>query len=171
VPVLLARGPLAGPPSRILVGVDESAHARAALAWARLLADRSGASLTAVHVFRPVYLGVARVVSGMDAARTLEEKQRQQTEHWYRQRLEAAGCTPEDTTLRFDAGDAASALVAAQRGGSYDLTIVGSRGAGGVSRMLLGSVATAVLRGATCPVLVVSGEPQVPAAAGRGIPK
>ena len=37
-----------------------------------------------------------------------------------------------------------------------DLIIMGSRGAGGVSRALLGSVATAVARGAACPVLVVS---------------
>lgn len=157
VPVLLARGELAGPPKRILVGIDESAHAMAALQWARLLSQRTGAALTAVHVFRPVYLGVAEAVSGMHAARTLEEKQRQQTEEWYRRQLDAAGCPPETTALELASGEPASALVAAQRGGNFDLVVVGSTGAGGIGRMLLGSVATAVLRGASCPVLVVHG--------------
>src|SRR5690606_27654523 len=77
VPVLLARNVPDGAPRRILVGVDDSAHARHALAWARLLAGETGASVTVVHVFQPVFLNVAMAVSGIDAAAQLGPKQRE----------------------------------------------------------------------------------------------
>jgi nucleotide-binding universal stress UspA family protein len=157
VPVLLARGVPDHAPKQILVAVDESEHARAAFAWARLIAAQSSAALTLYHVFRPVYLGVARSVSGLEASRTLEHAQLSQREAWLAQFARDAGCAEGEVTTRIEWGDPASALVAAQRGSEYDLVVVGSRGAGGVSRMLLGSVATAILRGASCPVLVVRG--------------
>jgi nucleotide-binding universal stress UspA family protein len=71
VPVLLARGVADHPPQRILVAVDESQHARAALRWGCFLAGRYGAPLTVFHVFRPVYLGVARSVSGLESSRRM----------------------------------------------------------------------------------------------------
>jgi nucleotide-binding universal stress UspA family protein len=157
VPVLLARDTPDHAPERVLVAVDESDHARAALRWAHLLAQRSGAALTALHVFRPVYLGVARAVSGMGASRTLEQEQQRQAEVWLDHHVAEAGWSTGEAVLRIESGDPATALVAAQRGGEYDLVVVGSRGAGAASRMLLGSVATGVLRGASCPVLVVRG--------------
>ena len=157
VPVLLARGVPDHPPKQILVAVDESEHARAAFAWARLIAAQSGAAVTVYHVFRPVYLGAARSVSGLEASRTLEQDQLRQREAWLGTFVRDAGSAEGEVATRLEEGDPASALVAAQRGSAFDLVVVGSRGAGGVSRMLLGSVATAILRGASCPVLVVRG--------------
>lgn len=156
VPVLLARNTAERPPGRILVAVDESGHATAALRWGRLLAQRLGASLTAVHVFRSVYLGAARSVSGLKASLTLEPDQLRQSEAWLDRRLSDAGYGPDEAERRIELGEPASALVAAQRGGEFDLAVIGSRGAGGVGRMLLGSVANGLLRGASCPVLVVT---------------
>lgn len=156
VPVLLARSIPDDAPRRILTAVDESRHARAALAWTHLLAQRFDASVTACHVFRPVFLGAARAVSGMEAAAGLEAEQLRQTREWLEGLLRHSGFRNGDAAVRIEAGDPASALVAAQRGGDFDLVIIGSRGAGGVARLLLGSVASGVLRGASCPVLVVS---------------
>lgn len=156
VPVLLARNTAERPPGRILVAVDESEHATLALRWGRLLAQRVSATLTAVHVFRPVYLGVARSVSGLKASLTLEPDQLRQSEAWLDKRLSDAGFGPGEAERRIELGEPASALVAAQRGGDFDLAVIGSRGAGGVGRMLLGSVANGLLRGASCPVLVVT---------------
>ena len=156
VPVLLARSVPDGEPRRILTAVDESPHARAALAWTRLLAQRFGAAVTACHVFRPVFLGAARAVSGMEASAELETEQRRQTREWLEGVLRQSGFRNGDAAVRIEAGDPASALVAAQRGGGFDLVVIGSRGAGGAARLLLGSVANGVLRGASCPVLVVS---------------
>ena len=154
VPVLVARNPHERPPESILVAVDESDQA-AALRWGRMLAGESGAALTILHIFQSVYLGIAQAVSGMNAARTLEHEQRRQTEAWLEQYVSAVGFGPNEATLRIESGDPATAIVAAQRGGDFDLLVIGSRGAGGVSRMLLGSVASGVVRGASCPVLVV----------------
>src|SRR5690606_25884686 len=82
VPVLLARNPQDHPPGRILVAVDDSDHARLALAWARMLAKMHGARITVSHVFRPIYLNLAKSVSGIDASAALEQKQLDQTREW-----------------------------------------------------------------------------------------
>lgn len=154
VPVLLARNVPDGAPRRILVGVDDSAHARHALAWARLLAGETGASVTVVHVFQPVFLNVAMAVSGIDAAAQLGPKQRELAALWLDELVQQAGFASGEVTTIVEQGDPATSIVAVQRGG-HDLVIMGSRGAGGAARWLLGSVANAVLRGAGCPVLIV----------------
>lgn len=155
VPVLVARNVPEHRPRRILVAVDDSAHARLALRWAHMLARRFDASVTAFHAFQTTYLAIAEAVSGMQAGRGLEQEQVDQTRAWLAGMVRDAGFAEGEASLRVEEGDPAAALVAAQRGGDFDLLVTGSRGAGGASRMLVGSVANAVLRGASRPVLVV----------------
>ena len=52
-------------------------------------------------------------------------------------------------------GKPAAEIVKAAKEWPADVIVIGSHGRGGVSRVLLGSVAEAVMRHATCPVLVV----------------
>lgn len=52
-------------------------------------------------------------------------------------------------------GDAADAILEAAAEEKADLIVMGTHGRGGLSRMLLGSVAEHVLRRAPCPVLTV----------------
>lgn len=56
-------------------------------------------------------------------------------------------------TVGEDDGDPADVLV--ERSGSLDLLVVGSRGYGPLRHALVGNVSWAVLRSASCPVLVV----------------
>jgi nucleotide-binding universal stress UspA family protein len=156
IPVVLARNAPDHAPARILVAVDDSNPAGLALQWACMLAQRFDAALTAFHVFRPIYLGAARVLSGMEHSVRLEEDQLRQTEAWLATFVREQSPDPSRVSVRIEHGDPAAALVAAQRGGDFDMVVIGSRGAGGVGRMLLGSVARSVMRGASCPVLVVS---------------
>lgn len=156
VPVVLARNAADHSPARILVAADDSAPAGLALQWASMLAQRFDAALTAFHVFRPVYLGAARVLSGMEQSVGLEEEQLRQTQAWLTTFVRERSPDPSRVSMRIEQGDPATALVAAQRGGNFDMVVIGSRGAGGIGRMLLGSVARSVMRGASCPVLVVS---------------
>ena len=52
-------------------------------------------------------------------------------------------------------GDPAEQILRYAAAESIDLIVVGTHGRTGVSRVLLGSVAERVIRGAACPVLVV----------------
>lgn len=158
VPVLLARAVPPHAPRHLLIAVDDSEHGMAALAWGRALAGHFHARATVLHVFRPVYLNAAEAVSGIEASRRLGEEQRAQARSWIEEQMQEAGFPPREFEVRLGEGDPAATVVAAQRGTDVDLVIMGSSGAGGVGRMLLGSVANGVLRGASCPVLVVRAE-------------
>ncbi len=158
VPVLLARAVPPHPPRHLLIAVDDSEHGMAALAWGRALMERLDARATVLHVFRPVYLNVAEAVSGLAAARRLRDEQRAQARAWIEERVQEAGLPADRVEVRLEEGDPAATVVAAQRGADVDLVLMGSSGAGGAGRMLLGSVANGVLRGASCPVLVVRAE-------------
>lgn len=46
-------------------------------------------------------------------------------------------------------------ILKTQKEGNYDLIIMGSHGRKGLNRLLMGSVAELVLRGSSCPVLVI----------------
>ncbi|HUH12515.1 MAG TPA: universal stress protein [Longimicrobiales bacterium] len=162
VPVLLARGVPDGPSRRILAAVDASRHADPVLAWAHLLSAHVDAELVVCHVLDPSFLGRARRVSGIAAARDLEQRYVSQGEAWLRERLEER---PEDfgaAEVLLPIGHAPYEILAAQSRGGFDLVIMASRGQGAVARGLLGSVASTVLRGAACPVLVIGDDAREP---------
>jgi nucleotide-binding universal stress UspA family protein len=70
------------------------------------------------------------------------------------------GGDPDEVEVVIAYGESRYEILAALKRYEVDLVVMGSRGAGGVTRALLGSVATAVIRGSACPVLVVSDEPR-----------
>jgi len=142
-------------PGSIVVGVDGSEHAARALEWAARQADLEHRSLTLLHGFNPV----ARTTVG---ALELEGTDRYQL---LRDLRRAARATLDDATERAheivtDAwvqahlvdGDARQALVDASR--TAHLLVLGSRGRGALSGLLLGSVSVAVAQLAVCPVVV-----------------
>src|SRR5690606_10193654 len=118
VPVLLVRNPPEARPAPILAAVDSSAAALAALQWAAMLSQRFDAELTAYHAFRPTYIGAATAVSGMQAAASLEQDQLRQTREWLESYVRNAELGTNVSTV-IESGDPSSAVVAAQRGGSY----------------------------------------------------
>jgi nucleotide-binding universal stress UspA family protein len=68
-------------------------------------------------------------------------------------------------------GDIISSILEAQKKYQPDLLVMATHGRRGLSRMFLGSVAEAVVRKATCPVLTVRDEiPAAPAAAKKPAP-
>ena len=157
VPVLVARGVRAGAPERILVAVDDSDDAAAVLAWGRFLGLRFGARVTTCHVFRPLTLGVAGLVAQVAGPLDINTAQRERAEAWLGERVREADFAAGEAEIAILAGEPAFEILAAERRGGFDLIVLGSRGGGAVARALLGSVATAVLRGAACPVFVVRG--------------
>ncbi len=55
-------------------------------------------------------------------------------------------------------GNPSEVIVEKARSGGYDLIVMGSRGLGAISGLLLGSVSDRVVKLAPCPVLIVRGE-------------
>jgi nucleotide-binding universal stress UspA family protein len=63
---------------------------------------------------------------------------------------------PESVTVRVAAGSAVEELVNASK--DADMLVVGSRGAGGFARLVMGSVSSLVAQHAWCPVLIIPPE-------------
>jgi len=137
---------------KVVVGVDGSAGSRAALQWAAEEARTRGAVLEAVIVWQypalttmPAF-GVLPPADEMNAeakaalAAVLEE------EHLL--------SSPELTVLEaITQGPPAAGLLEAAK--DADLLVVGSRGHGGFTGLLLGSVSQHCLTHSRCPVVVV----------------
>jgi nucleotide-binding universal stress UspA family protein len=156
--VLVARGE-AGTTAgfrRILVPVDFSPRSLRALEMARELAAQGGA-IEIQHVHQlpaavAIYDGLGVAAEGVVERMSLIERERCQ-------QLAAASRDPRfEVTGRVVTGSPRSTMVAHANQGGFDLVVVGSHGRRHVSRFLLGSVAEAVVRGATCSVLVTHGE-------------
>jgi nucleotide-binding universal stress UspA family protein len=129
--------------AKIVVGVDGSPEADAALRVGYEEARLRGGELVVLHAWQYPPFG-----PGGNDRRAAEEPLARAVD---KLRAEVAGSVP--ITTRLVAGDARRALVA--EAGDAALVVVGSRGLGGVSAAVLGSVGTYLLHHAPCPVEVV----------------
>jgi len=156
VPVLVVPGPGDdGVPDlrRLAIGVDGSAAADAAVAWAGGLAGLTGArcELVAVAEDDPVFpLGPAAAVTAA-GEEDAPERLRAVTDR-ARGVLRDLGVACDVTVRR---GRAADTLVDVARDGGADLLVVGSSGHGSAGNPLLGSVSRQVAHDAGLPVVVV----------------
>ena len=135
----------------IIVGVDGSAHSRKALEYAakEAVAHHTGLTVLTVHqAVRDVYGGVSHYAG--DESQT--EKARQAAQAETDEVLAAIGGQPESVTVKAVHGLPADELIQAAEGA--DMVVMGSRGAGGFARLLLGSTATQVAYHANCAVLI-----------------
>jgi nucleotide-binding universal stress UspA family protein len=155
VAVLLATGLPDGPPATILAPTDSSDFNREVLAAARDLAARFDARVVPFHVFDPMLYGRVQMASTRRADG--EGELTMSAEAWIRERVAELRFDPDRTDPRVAVGSPSYEILAAAQREAAQLIVMGSRSAGSLSRALLGSVARAVLRGATCPVLVLRG--------------
>jgi len=134
----------------VVVGTDGSDGALRALSWAVEEARLRGTRLTVLAVVAvPVTLGRASApIVGEPEPADLQAAERAANEN-----VAEVGADGVDVEVRVVAGVAAEELVNA--GSDADLLVVGSRGVGGFSRLLLGSVSSQVVHHATCPVVVI----------------
>jgi nucleotide-binding universal stress UspA family protein len=141
-------------PGRVVVGVDGSAHARHALRFALSEAALRGARVDAVSSWAVPPLAATGVgmIPAFDLLRAeLGDSAREVVAGELEDAAAAAaGLDIEQVVAQ---GDAAGVLVDAAAGA--DLLVVGSRGRGGVTGTVLGSVSRACLHHAPCPVAVV----------------
>jgi len=139
----------AGAPfARIVVGVDGSEPSIEALRQAQRLATPLGAKVlaNAYWDYPQVYAGYVMVgIEGFEerAAQILDEAVR----------TAFGDETPSNVVTNLVRGHPRDALIEATR--DADLVVVGRRGHGGFGGLLLGSVSSALVAHAHCPVLVV----------------
>ncbi len=142
----------------IIVGTDGSGHSRRALEWAMKEAALRQVPLTVITVHQAmvgIYGGVSN--DPQDPERTEKARASAQAET-DKVLAELDGPHPESVTVRAVHGFAVQELIRASS--DADILVLGSRGAGGFARLLLGSVATQVSAHAHCPVLIVPPEDQ-----------
>ncbi len=161
-PVVVVRGlaPAAGP---VVVGADGSADSDAALAFACEEARLRGSALTAVHTWNDGVLRPSPLPhngSGIDQAE--RAKLADQVGGW-REKF-------PDLTIDLDVTRGRPVRTLLERGEHAQLLVVGCRGLGGFTGMLLGSTGQALIAHAPCPVAVVRPQAAEPPGADRLTP-
>jgi nucleotide-binding universal stress UspA family protein len=131
----------------ILVPTDFSEFSETALEYATSLARDTGAELLIVHVREPPYYydnafgGFAVEPNDKAIFKLLEEVK------------------PANSDVRCShkmlAGDNVTEIVRLAEARNVDMIVMGTHGRGGLSRVLMGSVAENVVRRAPCPVLTI----------------
>jgi nucleotide-binding universal stress UspA family protein len=156
-PLVVVRGPHqeTGPgPSvgRVVVGVDGSAMSELALEFAFQEASLHGSGLTAAHTWTlPVGLPSGLLTTMGSNVELLEEDQEQVLERslaGWRERHPDVSVAAKTLV-----GHVGHALIEESRGAL--MVVVGSRGRGGFSGLVLGSTSQALIHHAPCPVAVV----------------
>jgi nucleotide-binding universal stress UspA family protein len=149
--------------NKILIPLDGSETAEAAIAEARQLARPGSSTLLLLRVAESRTMLEADVIGDQ----VLAVREAEQYLASLKDRLEKEGVRGIETHVWY--GPAASAIVEATRVNKVDLIVMTTHGRSGLGRLVFGSVAEAVLRGTTVPIFLVrpTGAP-VEAPAGRG---
>lgn len=142
--------------SGIIVGIDGSTNAQRALDWAVREAAIRQVPLRVITVFRTaVSFWGGPVTYPQDHAAAMQAREAAQ-ETTDKALALAGDARPTSVTVEAFSGIPAEELINASK--DADMIVVGSRGAGGFSRLLLGSVGSQVVHHAHCPIVVIPAE-------------
>jgi nucleotide-binding universal stress UspA family protein len=140
---------------RVVVGVDDSELAAAALRWALAEGAMRGATVEVVHAWQPpvsaLPFGATLVIPVDDAA--MDEAARTAVDEMVDGALAGVDDAPREVLRTVLPGGPAATLVDVAEGA--DMLVIGSHGRSGLSRLVLGSVAMACVNHATCPVVII----------------
>jgi len=143
--------------SGIIAGIDGSAHSSLVLEWAikeAALRDSAVTVITVDNLPANPWTGNPTLLAGETAELERIEKIAEELTHTVTSQL--GGSRPPSVTVRAVAGYPSKELIDASQ--DADLVVVGSRGAGGFARLMLGSTSSQVVQHAHCPVVVIPGE-------------
>jgi len=135
---------------KILVAYDGSERGRSILEWtARLARAEADNEVTVISVAAALEAAPA-IADAVDPSSSIER---------HRTQLADAGAMLTAADVRAETvlkvGNPAEEIINASDDGEYDLVLIGSTGAHGAMRFLMGSVSDRVVRHASRPVMVV----------------
>jgi len=138
----------------VLVAIDFSAHGRAVLEQARKLARPDGAQLTLLHVAAPDpdFVGFEVGPQSVRDTRARELDLERREIHRMAEEVREEGIAARAFLF---AGPTAETILREAGRLPADFIVMGSHGRGMLGNAFVGSVSRDVLRGATCPVVVV----------------
>jgi nucleotide-binding universal stress UspA family protein len=132
---------------RIVVGVDGSSASLSALEWAMRQAEMTGFSLEIVMTWEwPTSFGWAGIPSGSDPVADAEKV--------LEPILSTLRLTHPQVLVAWKVVEGHSAPVLVKESRGAELLVVGSRGHGAFTGMLIGSTSEHCVANATCPVVV-----------------
>ena len=144
----------------ILVPVDFSEYESVAIEYATWLAKQFDAKLIIAHVTEPISAYFGQMYWGMTISAAADRQKR----------LESI--VPTNATVPYEhvmlsaenvalteAGDIAAEICRYAESAAVDLIVIASHGRSGISDALVGSVASHVIRQASCPTMIVKPYP------------
>jgi nucleotide-binding universal stress UspA family protein len=142
---------------RIVVGVDATEQAAAALRWAVEEAMLRDATVEAVHAWSympmPASVDGGLVPMAWSEGTDVRDTVREAAERLARDTVRSVAGDDARVQVSVVEGDPADALLAAAAGA--DLLVVGNRGRGGIAQVVLGSTSARVADHAPCPVVLL----------------
>lgn len=144
--------------SVILVGVDYSEGARAALAFAEEEARLRHGTLRAVHAWQfgfVDYTGFESIAPEIGDIHELREAAAAALDATLREAI----ADFDEVTIEQRLVEGTPGAVLVEESHDADLLVVGSRGHGGFAQLLLGSVSQQCAHHAACPVVIVRPRP------------
>lgn len=141
-------------PSNILVPTDFGETAEHALDYAVALAGKLDAHVHVVHAIGIPELGIPEL--GIAVASVLSGSLVRDGQAALDEAVKRRGGQASFGEVVLRTGDARDVVLQVAKEVHADLIVMGTHGRRGISRALVGSVAEAIVRAATCPVLTVS---------------
>jgi nucleotide-binding universal stress UspA family protein len=141
-----------GPGAPVVAGVDGSASALDAVAWAADECLRHNAPLRLAHAYLPPMPSRADLGTASDR---IDKVLRAQGRSWLRQARAAARAVAPDIAITTRLARTGSVPLLVDESESARLVVLGSRGLDGFRELLVGSTASALVSHGRCPVVVV----------------
>jgi nucleotide-binding universal stress UspA family protein len=139
--------------SGIYVGIDGSSHSQLALEWAMREAVIRREPLTVIAVHEVPTSGWGGMIVYPQDSELRETSRKAAQEAVDKAAAQLGGAAPSSVTVQGSIGLPAAELIELSR--DADLLVIGSRGAGGFTRLIVGSTSTQVSQHAHCPVVIV----------------
>jgi nucleotide-binding universal stress UspA family protein len=139
---------------KMLVPIDFSPGSDSSVGYAIALAQTLRSEVTLLHVYERAD-GMSSIVPGAD--RVVDDEHDRALAHQWLDELRTRTIRGRDVEVRVAvvSGSPAREIISFARKSSFDMVVMGTHGRTGLQHVLMGSVAEAVVRRASCPVLTI----------------